>query len=436
MELINKRPSYDSKKEQSLIESLPSLYLMSIMAKSRNSILFLGLLSAFSLVTFDLYQPSLPYITSLFETTHSLSQLTLSVYLFVFGVTHLFWGPLIDHFGRRVLLPGSLLLALIGSVLCAFAPNITVLILGRAIQGFALCCSNLIAFSTSRDFEDEVERAKVLSYISMIVSASPIFAPVLGSLIFTWFGWQFNFIVMAGMALILYIQSRRILVESPFWSPPETSFKINNLLNSYKAILPKMSLWSASFIMMFSFTAVMLTVINSSYLIIDVLGFSPLAFGIIFIFNGLNIIIGNYIGIWLRKRFSMTSTIFMGNWLIILGGMAMLLSSELYGFSLIALSFALICNLGISVSAAPTMSLALSDFKENAGMATAFISTVRLFGSSILSMAVGYLLTKNLYALPIGLISCGVCALYSSWLFKRQITPSDDTEVGGLQASA
>src|SRR3989338_11127321 len=97
---------------------------MNIMPKTHNSIFFLGLLSAFSLVTFDLYQPSLPYITKCFETTHSLSQLTLSIYLFVFGITHLFWGPLIDHFGRRRLLPGSLLLALAGSLICALAPNI------------------------------------------------------------------------------------------------------------------------------------------------------------------------------------------------------------------------------------------------------------------------------------------------------------------------
>jgi DHA1 family bicyclomycin/chloramphenicol resistance-like MFS transporter len=422
--------------KQILIESRAPDYLMYIMPKTRNSIFFLGLLSAFSLVTFDLYQPSLPYITNYFETTHSTSQLTLSIYLFVFGITQIFWGPMIDHFGRQRLLPGSLLLALIGSLICAFAPNIGFLILGRALQGFALCCSNLIAFSTSRDFEDAVERAKILSYISMIVSASPIFAPVLGSLIFTYFGWQCNFILMAGMALLLFIQARKSLIESPFWTPPKSVFKIKRIIKDYKAILAKSSIWSAAMIMMFSFTAVMLTIINSTYLIIDVLGFSTVTFGIIFMFNGLNIIVGNYVGIWLRERFNMTSTIFMGNWLIILGGTAMLFSSRMYGFNLIALSFSLICNLGISVSAAPTMSLALSDFKEKAGMATAFISSVRLFGASLLSMITGYLLVKNLEALPLGLIGCGIGALYYSWLFKRQITPTDDAEMDGLQTNA
>jgi DHA1 family bicyclomycin/chloramphenicol resistance-like MFS transporter len=114
--------------------------------------------------------------------------------------------------------------------------------------------------------------------------------------------------------------------------------------------------------------------------------------------------------------------------------MAMFLCSNQYGFSLIALSFTLVCNLGISVSAPPTVSLALSDFKENSGMATAFINTIRLFGSSLLSMITGYFLTQYLEVLPLGLIGCGVCALYCSKLFKQQISHSEP-EFDAIQAS-
>lgn len=415
---------------------LPLSSIEITMSRSKNSILLVGLLSAFSLITFDLYQPSLPHITRYFETRHSLSQLTLSIYLFVFGVTQLIWGPLIDHFGRRRLLPASLVIAIIASLICAFAPNITVLIIGRALQGFALCCSSLVAFSTSRDFEDPLQRAKVLSYISMIVSASPILAPVLGSVIFTYYGWQANFILMAVIAGILLLQCKQGLFESPFWSEPQKSFLLSEVIQNYKSIITLPKLWCGSMIMMFSFAAVMLSVINSSYLIIDVLGFSSLGFGIIFIFNGLNIILGNYVGIWLRKYFSMTSNIYMGNVLIILGGLAILLTMKMYGFSLIALSFCLIANLGISVSAPPTMSLLLSDYKENTGLALAFISTIRMFGSAALAGLVGYLLMESLEALPLGLIGTGIGALYFAIHFKRLTAEPDDSELAGMEAAA
>lgn len=406
------------------------------MKNSRTSIFLIGFLSAYSLLTFDLYQPSLPYITNFFGTTHSLSQLTLSVYLFFFGITQLFWGPLIDHFGRRRLLPGSLIVAILASLACVFAPNIELLIIGRAIQGFAICCAHIVAYSSSRDVENSLERAKMLSYISMIVSASPIFAPVIGAWVFAAFGWQANFVVMAGMGLFLYILTKQALFESPYWVAPAQPFSMQEVVKGIKTISKSPVLWYGSLIMMFSFTAVMLTVINSSYLIIDKLGFSVLAFGIIFAFNGLNIIVGNYLGIWLRNRLSMSSTIYIGNWLIILGGLAMLITSTLFGFSLTALSFALIANLGISVSAAPTMSLALADFKENAGTAVAFINTIRVFGSSLLTMLAGYYLENNLNVLFYSLIGCGVGALYFSWQFNMLTTDSGDSELDTTATAA
>ncbi len=405
------------------------------MPNSRTSIVLIGLLSAYSLLTFDLYQPSLPYITSYFVTTHSLSQLTLSIYLFFFGVTQLVCGPLVDHYGRCRLLPVSLFLAVIASLICAFAPNIYLLIIGRAMQGTALCCANLIAFSTSRDFEDPKIRAKVLSYISMIVSSSPIFAPVLGSIIFTYWGWQANFLLMASIGLILLSQLKNNLFESPFWAPAKNPLNFKDVLNSYRDILTSPTLWYGSLIMMFSFTAVMLAVINSSYLIIDILGFSPFGFGVLFAFNGLNIIFGNYVGIWLRERFSLTSTIYLGNYCIIIGGLAMLISSTLYGFSLTALSFSLIANLGISITAPPTMSLTLNDFKENTGVALAVINSIRMFGSSLLAMLMGYLLMQHLDALAYGLILSGIASLYCSWCFKRTIIEPDESNFDGAEVT-
>jgi multidrug resistance protein len=393
------------------------------MQSPRNSILFLGLLSAFSLLTFDLYQPSLPYITNYFEISPSLGQLSLTIYLIVYGAMHLVWGPLVDHYGRRRLLPGNLLLALIGSLLCAYAENIYVLLVGRSLQGFALCCANLIAYSSSRDYEEANDRAKVISYINMTVSVSPIIAPVFGAIIFSYMGWQANFIIMAIVSLVLMIQSNKSLIESPYWTPPKQNFALPQIIKAYQAILPKPAIWYSSLIMMFSFSAVMLTVINSSYLIIDVLNYSPLAYGIIFIFNGLNIIFGNYLGIWLRKYLSMQTSIYIGHCFIVFGGVAMLLLTKLYEFNLVALSFSLISNLGISISAPPTMSLALDGFAENPGVATGFINTLRLIGSSICTILVGYWLISDLDALPVGLILSGIGAL----IFSRQFNKLNST---------
>ncbi len=355
--------------------------------------------------------------------------MTLSIYLFTFGLSQLIWGPLVDHFGRRRLLPGSLILAIIATFMCVFAQSITMLIFGRALQGIAICCSNLIAYSTSRDFEDSLERARVLSYVSMIVSTSPILAPVLGSLVFTYLGWQANFLVMALIGFVILILSKAYLQESPFWTAPVKRFDLMDSLKAYKAILPSKVLWHGAAIITLTFTAVMLTIINSSFIIIDKLGFTPFSYGLIFIFNGLNMILGNYLGIWLRDRFSMTSTIYFGTLLIIVSGAIMLLSSIVYGFNLAVLSLALVANLGISVSAPPTMSLLLTDFKENAGVAIAFVNTMRMLVSAFLSFLVGFLIVNNILALPIGLLACGLASLGFARMFIRATASQKDDEM-------
>lgn len=389
-----------------------------MMTKPTTSIFLAGLLAAFSLITFDLYQPSLSHIAQYFSVSLSTSQLTLSIYLFFFGISQLIVGPMIDHYGRRKLLPSSLLLAILASLICAVATNIDVLIFGRALQGVALCAAHLISLSISRDFEDSLERAKVLSYISMIISASPILAPVVGSLIFTYCGWQANFIVMALIAFVLMIQCKNGLKESAFWNQPLEPFNLKTVIQSYQAIQSSPILWFGSLIMMLSFGAVMLSIINSSYLIIDCLGYSPIGFGIIFIFNGLNIIFGNYLGIWLRHWMPMQATIYLGQVFIIIGGLAMLLVNTLYGFNLVALSFALVANLGISVSAPPTMSLMLTEFTHHTASAVAFMNTIRLFGSSLLAMAVGTLLAQSMNALPLGLIITGIAGVGCAYGFS------------------
>lgn len=357
--------------------------------------------------------------------------MTLSIYLIFFGITHAVWGPLIDHYGRRRILPGTLLLAFVGSVVCAFSMNIYMLLAGRALQGLALCCASLVAYSSARDYEDPIQRAKIISYINMVVSASPIFAPVLGALVFKYSEWQFNFVLMACIALVLYVQSRKSMHESPHWTAPKTPFSFGKLAKDLQSMTSSPALWCSALVMMFSFTAVMLTIIHSSYLIIDVLGYSPLGYGVIFIFNGLNIILGNYVGIWLRERFQMKTTIYLGHGLIMLGGICMFITMKLSGFSLLALSFALISNLGISVSAPSVMSIALGDFPDNPAMATAFINTIRVSVSALLTMVLGHWITIHLEALPIGLMLMGVgAALFSTQIYNT-MSKSDDEDVDG-----
>ncbi|KTC78214.1 multidrug effflux MFS transporter [Legionella brunensis] len=381
--------------------------------------LFLGSLSAFSLLTFDLYQPALPAITTYFNTSYALGQLTLSLFFFVFGFSQLVWGPLIDHFGRRNTLRISLVLFLLATLGCIFSTNIEMLIIARIFQGFAVCCSHVVAFSSSRDEEDSTARARILSYIAMIVSVSPIFAPLIGSIIFIHYGWQATFILMGLNSIILFILAEKLLRESPHWLKSDIGFLWQTSLNNYKKIFTHRRLWLSIVLVTASYSCVMIVIVNAAYLIIDKLNFSPIYFSILFGSNGIMLILGNYIGIKLREKKSLLWNIRIGSLVMITGSILMALFFYIQGLSLIGLIPTLIINLGVSLLNPPVFALALSDYQHQAGTATAILNTVRMTCSAIIGGGIGILVMRHSSFLVWGLFFCSfICLVFSFFICK------------------
>ncbi|KTD22314.1 multidrug resistance protein D [Legionella lansingensis] len=379
--------------------------------------LFLGSLSTFSLLTFDLYQPALPAITTYFNTTPALGQLTLSLFFFVFGFSQLIWGPLIDHFGRQSTLRLSLILFFIATLGCIFSINIEFLILSRTLQGFAVCCAHVVAFSSSRDYEDSTDRARVLSHITMIVSVSPIFAPLIGSLIFMHYGWQATFVVMALISVLLFVLAARLLKEAPNWSKNGNSFLWRASLASYKNILTHKRFWIGIALASASYSCVMIVIVNAAYLIIDHLKISPFYFSILFGINGIMLILGNYIGIKLREKKSLIWNIRLGSMTMILSSsvmLAMLLCGQ--DLTLLGLAPILVIALGISLLNPPTFSIVLEDYKQQAATATGILNTIRMTLAAVIGGLSGAVITYHFSVLPISLFICSLICLIFSFL--------------------
>ena len=70
----------------------------------------LVLASSASIMSTDIYAPSLPHLPALFDTSASMVQLTISLNVLMFGLGQLFLGPLSDRFGRKPVLLTAILL--------------------------------------------------------------------------------------------------------------------------------------------------------------------------------------------------------------------------------------------------------------------------------------------------------------------------------------
>ena len=114
-------------------------------------VILLGVLSAFGPFVVDLYLPSLPQLAQFFDTTASMTQLTLTTAMIGLAVGQLLLGPMSDKFGRKIPLIISLLIYIISTILLIFSPNIETMIVLRAVQGLSSAGSVVISRAIATD---------------------------------------------------------------------------------------------------------------------------------------------------------------------------------------------------------------------------------------------------------------------------------------------
>ncbi|MDT5187072.1 MAG: transporter, family, multidrug resistance protein, partial [Mycobacterium sp.] len=110
-------------------------------------IVVLGALVALGPLTIDMYLPALPKIADDLSVSSSVAQLTLTGTLAGLALGQLIVGPLSDSLGRRRPLMAGVVLHMLASVLCLFAPNIAVLGVARGLQGMGAAAAMVVAIA-------------------------------------------------------------------------------------------------------------------------------------------------------------------------------------------------------------------------------------------------------------------------------------------------
>lgn len=162
----------------------------------------LVLATSTSIASTDMYTPSTPDLVGYFDTTNALVQLTISLNLVAYGIAQLLHGPLSDRFGRRPVMIGSLIAVAILSIACAAAGSIGQLIVARILLGFVAAAMAVVSLAVLKDFYDEQRQVKALALIGMTIAIVPAIAPVIGGYLHHAFGWQSNFLFIAGTATV------------------------------------------------------------------------------------------------------------------------------------------------------------------------------------------------------------------------------------------
>lgn len=162
----------------------------------------------------QVFLPALPKIEAEFNANASYVAMTVSLATLSFAIGSLTYGGLADKLGRRPTILIGMCLLTIGSLVCATAPNIEVLLCGRIIQS-AGGAAGLVA---GRAIVVDVYKARavmrVMSWMFAAMTLAPILATPLGGVIVDIVGWRGNFLTVALIAALTVLVSFLFLPET------------------------------------------------------------------------------------------------------------------------------------------------------------------------------------------------------------------------------
>lgn len=380
----------------------------------RRNIVVLGMLSTFGPISLDLYLPALPQLAAELEASPSAAQLTITACLIGLAVGQVVAGPLSDRFGRKRPLMIGLIAYALASLACAFAGSISVLLLLRLIQGLAGAAGIVIARAVARDLHEGRQLVIFFSRLVLVSGLAPVIAPVLGGQLNRVMTWRGIFGVLAGIGVVLVLAGWLGLKES---LPPEKRVAggVVATLRGFGLLIKDRFFVGVALAAGLAGASMFAYIAGGTFVLQRIYGLSPQAFSLAFGLNSVGIMTAAQVSGRLTRRVSPVRVLAVGLALNLAGSLCLAVSA-LLGLGLpfvLASLFVMVSAIGLIL---PTSTaLALSDYPERAGTASALLGLLQYLVGGLAAPLVG--LAGEDTAVPLGLVtgsaSVGACLVFA-----------------------
>ncbi len=385
--------------------------------KTAPGILTLVVAAALGPLAMNVFLPSLPGITSYFDTTEANAQLSISLYLTAVAFLQLVFGPLSDKFGRRPVIIIAFIIMIMGTIICIVATTIEMFLAGRIIQASA-SAGLVLSRAIARDLTKGNNAASLIAYITMGMSLAPMLGPVMGGYLDELYGWQASFYLTLGFGIIALFMVYTDLGET-------NSHKQNSVkeqINAYPELLRSRRFWGYAITAMFSSGAFFAFLGGGSLVANQIYGLSPSQYGFYFMFISIGYLLGNLISSKITTRIGINQMMLSGNIVVGLGLAAAaltIIAGSKHPFTFFGFIFFVGLGNGMTL---PSASAGVVNVRPNlAGSASGLAGSLQLGGGAALSAIAGYTLSSQNGALPLTLMMLAsiICAMLGTLYVMR-----------------
>lgn len=356
------------------------------MSNNKKLIAFISISTAIMFQSYiDLYLPALPQISDYYHCSDSVIQRSLSFFLLGTALSCIPIGVLCDACGRRKILIAGLVVLTIGTLISIFTSGINYFLASRFLQGigagiYVICSAILIDI-----FEGE-ELITYFTYYNIAYSAIPIASPYIGGLIVHYFEWQIIFYLLFAVSLFLLIMTLFFVSETLKPQKVKNSISVTKVFSDiFRILCHKQFLW-LTFLAAMSWGGTIAFFTIGSFLFQEIYAVTPYAYGIVALLLGLIYLMSTVINRKCLARFSPIALIKYSIIASFLLSFFFFLASVLdFNNLYVAIVFIYLLTFSIGFLFINTMTLSLSGFTGNAGLASSVQATVWIAFWSILS---------------------------------------------------
>lgn len=382
--------------------------------------LVLGLLSSIGPFAIDMYLPAMPEIGAALGTSIQGMQATIVAYFIAFGLAQLIYGPWADRSGRKPPLYAGITVFLAGSVVCTLAPTVEWLLVGRAIQGLGGAALMVVPRAIIRDLYTGPQATRLMAAVMMVISVSPMLAPLAGSGLMAVLDWRtiFGALVLAAVASLTILA---LFQPETLHERDRQPFNLAAMRRGAATLFTDPLFMGLTFLGGFGMASFFVFIASASFVYTGTFGLSPTGFSLAFAVNAIGFFGASQVAGPLGMRHGAPKVM---AWASV--GFAVF-TVALFALALAGVMSLWLCMAGLFLANAclgliiPTaMVMALDEHGDIAGLASSLGGTLQMLAGGLMIVAAGPFFDGTATPMLGAIALCGVLVLGLSRLVRAR----------------